>query len=148
MFVQPSNACPTAGDGICDEPVWCEAGTDCADCQDVLGYATCDGSAGVCLPCPAGLTTAGVGAGGAESCVDPAALASGETTSSSPVATTPAPKPSPSPCTSGARLFSVAGTALCVPDLFFPAPSVEHCVLDKTWADVKADRGAFPAGWL
>ena len=28
------------------------------------------------------------------------------------------------------------------------APSVEHCVLDKTWADVKADRGAFAVGWL
>ena len=35
-----------------------------------------------------------------------------------------------------------------MPDRFFPAPSVEHCVLDKTWADVKADRSAFAVGGL
>ena len=146
FFVEPDNTCPTAGDGICDEPAWCEAGTDCADCQDVLGYATCDGSAGVCLPCPEGLTTAGVGAGGAESCVDPAALTTGAALASSAVVTTPAPMPPP--CAGSARPLSVAGAALCVPERFLPAPAVEHCVFEKTWADVKANRGVFAAGGL
>ena len=83
FFVEPRDACATAGDGFCDEPAWCEHGTDCADCADVLGYAACDGSAGACLPCPPGLTTAGVGGAGAASCVEPASLELAPPTSSS-----------------------------------------------------------------
>ena len=90
FFVEPRDACATAGDGFCDEPAWCEHGTDCADCADVLGYTACDGSAGACLPCPPGLTTAGVGGAGAASCVEPASLGLAPPTSSS-IAATPAP---------------------------------------------------------
>ena len=127
FFVYFSNTCPTAGDGICDEPVWCDVGTDCFDCQDMLDYSMCDGyRTGFCLPCPDGLITEGVGAVGAESCVHPVTSVISNTSA-----------PTPSPCASDSLPFSVAGTALCVPHGLFPAPSVQDCLLDKTWRQLR-----------
>ena len=99
----------------------------------MLGYAACDGSAGACLPCPPGLTTAGVGGAGAASCVEPASLL---------------PSPLDTACSDDTRPLSVAGAALCVPERLFPAPDVEHCVFDKTWLDVGEQPDLFTAGWL
>jgi len=122
-LVEPREACATADDGFCDEPVWCEHGTDCVDCADVLGYrGPCDGSVGVCLPCPPGLMTAGIGGAGAANCVEPASLL--------PLADTA--------CAGAARPFAAAGAPpLCVPELLFPAGNVAHCVLGLTWAQLR-----------
>jgi hypothetical protein len=71
------DCCPVSIEGPpTNEPV-CKRG--CAEtprCPSNCTVGTFYGSAGACLPCPKGLTTTGVGAAGAKSCVDPATLSS------------------------------------------------------------------------
>ena len=51
-------------------------------------------------------------------------------------------------CDGDASVFSFGGTSLCVPPGLYPAANVSHCVFDKTWEDIQANRYIFQTGGL
>jgi hypothetical protein len=76
----------------------------------------------------------------------------GEGTSVAP--TTPSPTTTPSPpatiiiCKDDNKPFTINGINLCVPPKLYPAENVSHCIFDKTWEDVQANRYIYQTGGL
>ena len=63
----------------------------------------------------------------------------------------PSPTTTPTPpiiCKDNTKAFSVNGIDLCVPPKLYPASNVSHCVFDKTWEDIQANRYIFQTGGL
>ena len=104
----------------------------------------------VCLLCPEGKYTWGVGA---VNCSDIQISSSSSSTSVAPTApspftTTPSPNATIIICEGDTKLSTVNGIDLCVPLMLYPAENVSHCIFDKTWEDVQANRYIFQTGGL
>ena len=104
----------------------------------------------VCLACPEGKYTWGVGA---VYCSDietsswsSTALA---TTTPSPAATTtPSPPASIIICEGDAKPFVINSISLCIPPKLYPASNVSRCVFGHTWEDVRELKGVMVTGGL
>jgi outer membrane protein assembly factor BamB len=73
------------------------------------------------------------------------------TTTPTPTTTTNTPTPTTTPsttiCDGNTSPFSVAGTVLCVSNTIYPSSNVSHCVLEKTWKELRME-GVFHTGGL
>jgi len=61
---------------------------------------------------------------------------------------TPLPPSTIIMCEGDTKLFTINGIDLCVPSKLYPTQNVSHCIFDKTWADVQANRYIFQTGGL
>ena len=122
-----------------------------SNCTTGTYYLSSD-NGGICLNCPDGSHTLGIGAAGIDNCTYPlVTTTTGVTTTTTPTPTTTSSAATTTPaafCDETTSPFILAGDTLCVPNHLFPAPNVAHCVFENMWEDVVENKHLYNIGGL